>query len=665
MLAAVAVAGSAAAAPDPEPNDPMAVPHQVRLATTPAELQAAGGDRVTDIELSSGGSRLDAALVANGVAAHPFRRQGAQLRLFDSAQELEAYRSANGLRILDLEQVGPTGDRTVAAVMVANTGDAGKSWWYYFGRTPAEISSLLAQNHARPVDIDPVGAGTYNVVMIADTGADQAASTIEYSVSESTLRSGLAGRRLLDVEVDGTGYTAITVPNPTAVRWAWLTSATSQQLVAAGTDGARVYDLERVGDSDTFTALVMNPREVLSGEDARLEALADGWGTAPHGFYAAEVGGPEHASYQEDVPINPASAIKFLIAVYAMRQVELGTVSLETPIPWDMPGCPSSGGQVQPLEETITRMMVDSNNNATWGMMQFFGIEAMTAYARAQGFDDTQVSPWLCGDAPPSVWTMADAAGFYTAAFDGTLLEPASSEKLKTLMLHGELSYGLSYVQLRDLATELGRLEHLDLFREQLESVHKGGSFGVCPTAPAPCSPPHYSNLVHTSLTWLPHWEEGQVVRRLVFAGFYVDAARIPCPFLAEGQSWEDYLAQCPQMASYDGSNKALYREIHREAYRQALLTFPPDQGTPPDTDPPETTIKVKVLDRPGRARVVLRSDEDPATFRCRLDGKKWRECGPRTSLSLDSGRHRIMAVAIDDAGNEDPTPAVERFRVK
>ena len=52
--------------------------------------------------------------------------------------------------------------------------------------------------------------------------------------------------------------------------------------------------------------------------------------------------------------------------------------------------------------------------------------------------------------------------------------------------------------------------------------------------------------------------------------------------------------------------------------------------------------------------------------FRCRVDARAWASCGTAawTTPKLGLGPHKVRIVAVDPAGNPDPTPAVRSFRV-
>jgi uncharacterized delta-60 repeat protein len=94
----------------------------------------------------------------------------------------------------------------------------------------------------------------------------------------------------------------------------------------------------------------------------------------------------------------------------------------------------------------------------------------------------------------------------------------------------------------------------------------------------------------------------------------------------------------------------------------------------PPDTQAPRTRIRaIKVEEAAGKhaARAEVQftaSDDSPASelrFRCKLDHRKLRDCrSPLILRRLRVGEHVVRVVAIDGAGNADPSPARKRFSV-
>jgi len=96
----------------------------------------------------------------------------------------------------------------------------------------------------------------------------------------------------------------------------------------------------------------------------------------------------------------------------------------------------------------------------------------------------------------------------------------------------------------------------------------------------------------------------------------------------------------------------------------------PPSGGAPPvfspprDATPPRTTIEKIQKKNPLAFVFRFRSDEQGSSFRCSLDGGKFKPCGSAKRFARQApGPHKLWVVAVDLAGNVDPTPAVGRFR--
>ena len=94
----------------------------------------------------------------------------------------------------------------------------------------------------------------------------------------------------------------------------------------------------------------------------------------------------------------------------------------------------------------------------------------------------------------------------------------------------------------------------------------------------------------------------------------------------------------------------------------------------PPDTDPPETTITKTPANKSTKpkAKYKFTSDDPSATFECSLKGrgldraiKRFGDCAsPRKYKGLDDGKFTFKVRAIDAAGNIDPSPAKDKFKV-
>ena len=100
-----------------------------------------------------------------------------------------------------------------------------------------------------------------------------------------------------------------------------------------------------------------------------------------------------------------------------------------------------------------------------------------------------------------------------------------------------------------------------------------------------------------------------------------------------------------------------------------SVLDGPCAAKPPADSSAPNARIKKVIVDHPaGKAKVKFTgSDNLPGalTFKCKVDHRKFRKChSPKTYRHLKPGHHRVKVLAIDAAGNVDPTPAKKRFTV-
>jgi uncharacterized delta-60 repeat protein len=92
------------------------------------------------------------------------------------------------------------------------------------------------------------------------------------------------------------------------------------------------------------------------------------------------------------------------------------------------------------------------------------------------------------------------------------------------------------------------------------------------------------------------------------------------------------------------------------------------DEARPgPDCTPPETRIvsgpRKKSSDRSPTFK--FKASEAGASFACKLDTAGWKQCAsPKKLKRLDYTKHRFRVRATDAAGNTDPTPATQRFKI-
>ncbi|MEJ0047414.1 MAG: serine hydrolase [Rhodospirillales bacterium] len=155
--------------------------------------------------------------------------------------QLSTILSSGNYRIVDLQVESVSGSSPVFTVaLVNNTGVYGKGWWYYYGQTTAQVSAALTANNARLISVSPyVVSGTtyYATVMVPNTNSD--AKTWYWWVgSGSYINSQLTATstRLVDLEPfttsSGTQYAAIAIANTgaDADSWWWYLGSSLSSL---------------------------------------------------------------------------------------------------------------------------------------------------------------------------------------------------------------------------------------------------------------------------------------------------------------------------------------------------------------------------------------------------------------------------------------------------
>src|SRR5262249_50942127 len=152
------------------------------------------------------------------------------------------------------------------------------------------INSYLVTNHARLIRMERLPSGNYDVIMV----------------------------------------------NAPAVKEWWYYGQTGTDLSnLASQKGARIAYLDSyvINGTRYFTGLLISD---VNAETARIRDLAAGQMSGSWGFYLKKVGGSTIVGLQADRVFEPASMIKIVHAVTALRQVQNsgGVVTLSTPITW-------------------------------------------------------------------------------------------------------------------------------------------------------------------------------------------------------------------------------------------------------------------------------------------------------------------------------------------
>jgi hypothetical protein len=86
----------------------------------------------------------------------------------------------------------------------------------------------------------------------------------------------------------------------------------------------------------------------------------------------------------------------------------------------------------------------------------------------------------------------------------------------------------------------------------------------------------------------------------------------------------------------------------------------------------PETLLtkgpkdKVKTKKKRAKATFEFSSSEPGSSFQCTLDGKQeFKPCTSPLTVKVKKGKHSFEVTATDSAGNADPSPATDGWKVK
>ena len=167
-----------------------------------------------------------------------------------------------------------------------------------------------------------------------------------------------------------------------------------------------------------------------------------------YGFHLTRVGGPVLASRHAHDPFYPASSIKVLHHVTALRwayaQPDPAT-ALGTAVPVYQDTCSGAGlADPRPLREVLTAMMQVSDNQATNAVQDFFGPAAINLTASdliGTGDGTFLAHRFGCGgpaNNPANRATAADLALVYARYGEGALFDAAAARDFSGFMLGKE-----------------------------------------------------------------------------------------------------------------------------------------------------------------------------------------------------------------------------------
>ena len=104
---------------------------------------------------------------------------------------------------------------------------------------------------------------------------------------------------------------------------------------------------------------------------------------------------------------------------------------------------------------------------------------------------------------------------------------------------------------------------------------------------------------------------------------------------------------------------------VGRDPLTGVCPTAPPSDATPPKTKITKHP-KNKVVAKVARVKVryAFKSSESGSRFKCKRDKKAWKACTSPKRYRVKPAKHKFQVRATDAAGNTDPSPAKDKFKV-
>lgn len=626
LIAATSIlstSGSAAAVtgvPDPEFHSTDQTAWIWQTNATPAQIDTAlvAGYRIVDLDVTSSAPTFSVAYVHNSGTYG----RGWWWYYNLTASEVGSYLNANTARPIDIEPYNTASGLRFAVVMVSNTGVAGKGYWWFYNQTAASIGAFVSANNARIIDLDRYSTASgdrFDVVLIPNSGVDGTAWAYYFGQTPSAIGSLLSAgnARLISIDrTDAGTYDVVMVSAGPQAAW-WLYGQTATSLGNATSQlGARIYRLESyvVNGVRYFTALLIND---LDPESSRIRDLVSSQMTSSWGFYVKKVGGNDVVGLQADRTFEPASMMKVVHAVTALREVQSGNgTTLQTPITWyanpaeparypsnpnyansdgtfDAPGVPdpadkdvcaydSSGNLLtgstysDALSLIISQMLGYSDNRATDALTLRYGFAALNATAALAGMTKTHIYHRIGCNAASSPQpfkhnelTLRDAGRIYEGVENGTLLDYTRKNNLYGWLVggSGNPATPLGAMMAAEGAAAGLSSSEISEFITNTVSLSKGGSYSGCPDSGA-CNPPVVRDGTVGGTIWIPFKDaNGAIVKTPYVYGRFFNV-QVNCT------SASITAKTCTEYNNVLAGNSTIAVEMFRSIVKQAIATW-------------------------------------------------------------------------------------------
>lgn len=410
--------------------------------------------------------------------------------------QVVALLSTNSARPIDVEGYDTASGRRYAVVMVNNSGANHWQFWPFSSYTASSVNSLVGATSGRLIDLDSWddnGTRRYDGIIAANSVANARSWSYYYGVSSAFVGQQLdAGWRTYDLERIGTDQfnVVFTSGGPPARSWTVIGVDSTQLADIHNQNGARIVGLERYVASvlplrwGYNAVLVNNSNELTTRVGDLLRNGSDG----VSGVYLRQLGGSVLANLNENRAFEPASTIKTLFHVHAMREVAQNRIQLSTQIPSDFrEGSPcwyQASNTTSRLDTVLGLMMGRSDNGSTIAIQDRFTNPAIRVTAAELQMGATLLLRDKC-PGPLNESTLVDFGKLHEGVANGYLVTQHGdfTSSFRGLMLGSVFEYastaGVSLGTIIDQeANSLGvAIAARNEFHANVAIAHKGGFY--------------------------------------------------------------------------------------------------------------------------------------------------------------------------------------------
>ncbi|WP_323794199.1 serine hydrolase [Nocardioides sp.] len=605
------IAGARLADPDRTSTTPTGRGWHPNASVATIKAFTRTGQRIVDLEVTKAAAKptFSVSYVAN---SGEYKR-GWWWYYGLSSEKVKAKLKAKKARLIDIEPYRLGGKTRYAVVMVKNTGVAKKTWKWFSKSGLSTIRAWAGKHRMRIVDSERFsvgGATRYSAVLIKNNRTDEAKWWHYYGLSASGLSAKLDAKqaRLISLErrPDGTLDAIMTRGGFQGAWWYALGRTATQVDAFLSQVGGRPFlvDSRVVGGSRRYDVLVI---DTTAPETRRIRNLVQDDMSGSWGFYAKQVDGNVVAGLNADTVFEPASVMKIVHAVTALRDVQAGNLTLTSPVQWrrhpsyparyasDVGYSPSKGKRDKDIcaydFETgdpngsavtdelgsiiIEYMLKYSDNRTTDALTDLYGFEGINATMGLAGMTKSRMNHRMgCG----ATWdrdtdwsnrmTLVDAGRIYEGVQLTTLLDQERRADLYRYLLGGAIDPTKALAAMIDEEAVRAGLSEDDRkdFIGRVITRFKGGGYTFCPE-PDECKTFSHHISTDAGIAFFPIKTLGRITTRPYVYGRFLDIT-VPCRLSRVKNG------NCAEYETVQGGRRTLDVEILRQPAREALATW-------------------------------------------------------------------------------------------